>query len=458
VAVDLPPQRRAPRAIAHRRLIARAALVLVPLAGPLGACGEGAPGSGQSFPPDSLLRHAVAPADSPRGPAGAPVRLDTIASGLAIPWDLAFAPDGRVFVTERGGRIRVIANGDLAGEPWATLDVVASAESWTPESGLLGIALAPDFATSGHVFVIGTFWKTDSARSRGIVRRIWRQVAGTFSAVAGSPYETRIVRFTDRDGRGRDPVIVVRGLPAHYSHDGGALAFGPDGMLYATVGDITVPRLAQRRGVAAGKVLRFHSDGSIPPDNPDADSPVWALGLRNAQSLAWHPETGDLFATEHGPTGMPQEGGREGHDELNHIVPGANYGWPRMIGIANDAPPAQRGTTTGATPPSDYAQPIRVWATAIAPRGAAFYTGPHEPWKHNLFVGGLRSMQLRRLELTNAGGTWRVTADEPMLVGALGRIRAVRMGPGGYLYFATSNHDGRGVPRAGDDLLLRLRP
>ncbi len=402
------------------------------------ACGGAPPSQAPAwsdFPPDS----ALSPAPTATSPG---ILLDTIATSLVVPWALAFTPDGRVLVTERAGRIRVIENGRLRERPWATLAVVGDDPEWRPEAGLMGIAVAPDFATSRHVYVLATFWKADSAALRALPRRLWRRVAATVSPLATTLFENRIVRFTERDGQGGDPQVVVDHLPADYYHDGGALGFGPDGMLYATIGDVLRPALAQRPRVAAGKVLRVRPDGTEPPDNPFPGSPVWALGLRNSQALAWHPVTHDLFVTEHGPTGMSQEGGRAGFDEVNVVTRAGNYGWPRGVGRAE----------------SGAAQPIRVWATAVAPAGATFYTGPDPRWRGSLFVGGLQSLQLRRLVPVRDGDSWRIAGEESFLVGRLGRIRALAMGPDGYLYLTTSNRDGRGVPGPHDDLIVRVRP
>ncbi|HKG94781.1 MAG TPA: PQQ-dependent sugar dehydrogenase, partial [Gemmatimonadaceae bacterium] len=338
-----------------------------------------------------------------------------MATGLEVPWAMAFAPDGRIFVTERPGRIRVIENGRLRAEPWATLPVYAEDESIRPESGLMGIALAPDFATSGQLYIVGTFWKSESARAPSLPARAVRRIAGLFSSAASTPWENRVYRLTDRGGYGVDARVVVDDLPANYYHAGGGLAFGPDGMLYATIGDALHPDDAADRTSLAGKVLRYGPDGSIPADNPMPGSPVFALGLRNTQALAWHPRTGELFGADHGPSGMAQEGGRADRDELNVIAPAGDYGWPRVAGLDAGA---------GA-----YVRPIAVWTPAITPSGMAFYTGPEPAWAGSLFLGGLRGRRLTRLTLAREAGRWRAAAEDSLLAGAVGRIRAVRMGP-----------------------------
>jgi glucose/arabinose dehydrogenase len=356
---------------------------------------------------------------SPTRLAAAPptpgVALDTVASGLQLPWDLAFAPDGRIFVTERAGRIRVIQDGALRPEPWATLAVERRSEM-----GLMGIALSPDFAQTGHVFVAGAF------------------------AVGDKRAEVRVVRLTERGGRGVEPRVILDGIPATRYHAGAALRFGPDGMLYLTTGDATRPGLSQDTASLAGKVLRMRPDGGIPADNPVAGSYLYALGVRNPQGLAWHPETGDLFAPDHGPSGLPREWFRRGRDELNVIIPRGNYGWP-------DAAGDQGG--------GEFVRPLVEWTPAIAPGAMAFYTGAEFPWRGNAFVAALKGRQLLRIVLQPAPGTrtgWRAVAAEPLFPGTVGRIRAVVMGPDGRLYLTTSNRDGRGDPAGTDDHLLRI--
>lgn len=343
----------------------------------------------------------------------AEIRLDTVASGLEVPWAVAFAPGGRLFITERPGRIRVIENGVLRAEPWATVAVRENGEA-----GLMGIALAPDFQNSGHLYVVGSF-------------------------AVGEDLVNRVIRFTEQEGSGAQPTIVVDNLPASRFHSGDAIAFGSDGMLYVATGDAQDPGAAQERASLAGKILRYKPDGSIPADNPVQGSPIYALGLRNPQGLAWDAESGQLFATDHGPSGFPNERFRRDHDELNAIASGGNYGWPKVTGLDDD---------------KRFLQPVVEWTPGIAPAGLALYSGPHEPWKGNAFVGALKGEHLRRIVLERLADGWRVTGEEPLFANQLGRLRLVAMGPDGSLYFGTSNRDGRGEVRPGDDKLFRLVP
>ena len=340
------------------------------------------------------------------------ISLDTVATGLEVPWAMAFAPDGRIFVTERRGRIRVVDHETLIAKPWATLDVDASGED-----GLMGLALAPDFATSHQLFVVATF------------RR-------------GGDLVNRVVRFTERDGAGVEPTVILDGIPSNSLHAGDAIAFGPDGMLYVATGDARTPTNAQLAGSLGGKILRMTREGRIPTDNPDKTSLVYSRGFRNVQGLAWDRSSGQLFATEHGPSGFANELGRHDNDELNAVVRGGNHGWPVVAGSGGAG---------------SFVEPVAVWTPGIAPSGLAAYDGNEFPeWRGNLFVGALRGEQLRRIVVARSGDAWRVAGQQPLFEHKLGRIRAVAFAPDGHLYFSVTNRDGRGSVRPADDRIFRV--
>jgi aldose sugar dehydrogenase len=417
-----------------RLLVRPAALVAVACAG----CGGDSPshpptaqGGSAAFHPEATATHLI---------------VDTIATGLEVPWDVDFAPDGRIFLTERPGRVRVVVDGQLRPEPWAELEVFGTHPDLRPESGLMGIALAPDFEETGHVYLMATVSTIPANRILRALDRMARRFRAMTSDAPDTRWHSRVYRMTDRDGFGAERRVIIDGLPASYYHAGGGLAFGPDGKLYLTTGDVLDPGKAQEPRSLVGALLRYEADGSVPPDNPVPGSPVVAHGLRNAQGLAWHPRTDQLFVTEHGPSFLPHEDGRHGKDEINVIVPGGNYGWPVLAGDGDGG--------------GRFVPPLLVWTPAIAPPALTFYDGCMLPWNGDLLVTGLRGQQLRRLRLsqdsTHATG-WRVAEEEVLLEGVYGRLRRVVMGPDGDVYLTTSNRDGRGRAREGDDLLLRLR-
>jgi glucose/arabinose dehydrogenase len=338
------------------------------------------------------------------------VNVDVVASDLATIWAIDFAPDGRIFLTERGGRVRTVRDGRLDPEPWMTLDVVEMAES-----GLLGLALDPDFARNGYVYVAYTYATADGGMQNRLVR----------------------LREDPATGRGAFDTGLLDDVRGGRVHDGGRVKFGPDGKLYWTMGDAGSQDLAQSLDAWNGKILRVNSDGSIPEDNPFPGSPIYSYGHRNPQGLAWQPGTGRLYATEHGPSGQ-----QSCCDEVNYIQPGMNYGWPRVFG---------ERTATGTVPPIVQSGPN--WDTTWAPGGATFATGG--PWAGSLLFVGLRGESLYRVTL-DPSDPHAVSGVEPLFRGQYGRLRDAVEGPDGALYLAISNRDGRGSPRSGDDRLLRI--
>ena len=343
----------------------------------------------------------------PAAPALAPQEPDVsvIAEGLDTPWAIDFAPDGRVFVTERLGRIRVMTDGKLQDEPWLTLDVSESGES-----GLLGLALDLQFAQTGFVYVAYTYRAADGR------------------------LQNRLVRLRDVGGQGVVDKVLMDGVAGAGNHDGGRVKFGPDGKLYWTTGDSGNSRLAQDLASNNGKILRLNSDGTVPADNPFPGSPVYSYGHRNPQGLAWQPGTGRLYASEHGPSGLL--GGR---DELNYIEGGMNYGWPEITGDE--------------TRPGMVSPVLQSGGDTWAPGGATFVTVG--PWAGSLLMTGLRGRTLYRIILDSADPR-RVLTFERVLSDRFGRLRDVAQGPDGAIYVLTSNRDGRGQPLAGDDKILRL--
>ena len=328
-----------------------------------------------------------------------------------MPWSIDFTPDGRLLYTERGGRLSSL----IDGEPreMLRLDVVAKEGD---EGGLLGLAVSPDYRTSRAIYVHYTYHG-----ARGPQNRVSRFIEG-------------------EDHRLGSERAIIEGLPGGRVHNGGRVKFGPDGKLYVTAGETWHKELAQRLDSLGGKILRLNPDGSIPRDNPFEGSPIWSYGNRNPQGLAWHPETGALFSSEHGPSG---ENGWFAHDEVNLIERGQNYGWPEVIGYTSDpryvSPVYQTGDVT--------------WA----PSGCAFVTSHRYPrLKWRLLAANLRGESLGVITLKPPAYR-ELESVETMFEGELGRLRDVTQGPDGYVYLCTSNRDGRGSPRHEDDLIVRLR-
>jgi glucose/arabinose dehydrogenase len=341
--------------------------------------------------------------------------VQVVASGLEAPWAVDLAPDGRLFVTERPGRVRVITPGNgggLRAEPWATVRVSAQSGA---ERGLLGIALDPEFARSGFVYLY-------------------------YSYPTGTSSRNRVVRMRDEGGRGVDETVLLDDIPGESIHDGGRVKFGPDGKLYVTTGDAASSANGQDTRSLAGKILRLEKDGKIPTDNPFPGSPVYSFGHRNVEGIAWQPDTGALYATEHGPSGVFPECC---HDEVNLVARGANYGWPTVRGIAHDARFVDPLIESG---------PTDTWA----PSGAAFATRPGA-LRGSLLFATLRGSHLHRVVF---GADGRMVAfEERLLENRFGRLRDVFELPTGDLLVLTSNRDGRGNPARDDDrvLLITLR-
>ncbi|MCY4077543.1 MAG: PQQ-dependent sugar dehydrogenase [Acidobacteria bacterium] len=336
---------------------------------------------------------------------GTRVRVEVVATGLEVPWSLAFVPDGRLLVTERPGRVRVLANGRLVPEPALALDDVYA----NAEAGTMGIAVDPRFEENGLVYLL----YTRDSPGRGPVNRV--------------------VRYREVGNVLAEATVLLDEIPASFLHDGGRIRFGPDGLLYVTMGDVLEADDAQDLAAMTGKILRIDRHGRTPPGNPYA-SPVYSWGHRNPQGIDWHPLSGALWATEHGNVG---------NDEVNRIEAGVNYGWPVIEGER--------------TMPGMEA-PVRAYSPSIAPSGASFYTGTAIPgFRNDLFFAALRGAHLRRLRFDPADPT-RIVGDERLLQSRYGRLRDVVTGPDGALYVLTSNRDGRGSPSADDDRILRLVP
>jgi glucose/arabinose dehydrogenase len=336
------------------------------------------------------------------------LRVVELISGLDHPWSLTFLPDGRMLVTERPGRLRVVKDGRLEAEPIAGLPSIVA----RGQGGLLDVALHPRFAENQRVYL-------------------------SYVGPGEEGISTEVAHGKLVDGRLEDVQVIFRQMPKSDTgrHFGSRLVFDRDGYLYITLGDRGEGERAQRPDDHAGSVIRLYDDGRVPADNPFVGKEGWekekfTLGNRNIQGAALHPRTGELWTHEHGP---------QGGDEINIIRAGVNYGWPVITYGVNYV----IGTPIGeGTHKLGMAQPLHYWVPSIAPSGMAFYTGDKFPkWRGDLFVGALNGRMLVRLRLDGE----QVSSEERFLKNVVGRIRDVRQGPDGFLYLLTDESDGKVV-------------
>jgi len=321
--------------------------------------------------------------------------IEDVVTGLDTPWDIAIGGDGTLYVTERHGTLRVFSS---EGDELSATEVKNVVE--VSESGLTGIALHPDFDENRLLYL-----------------------AYTYDGPSG--FRNRVSRYVFRDATLSDEKIIVDDLPGGSIHNGGRLRFGPDGNLWILTGDGGSQETAQDPNSLGGKVLRVEDDGAIPSDNPFPNSSVYSLGHRNPQGLDWHPDSRQLYVSEHGSSA---------HDEVNIVLPGKNYGWPRVRQCVSDG---------------EYEDPIICSSSVTwAPSGLAFLRGP-TPFSDSLFLVGLRGSFLKRF---SADGTFQET-----IIDSIGRLRGLTAAPDGSLLVTTSNRDGRGLPGLSDDRILRLR-
>ncbi len=341
-----------------------------------------------------------------------PYRLEVVAANLRLPWSLAFLPDGRLLITERQGRVRVVTEGVVLNEP--ALEMTVPIRS---TNGFLGLAVHPRFDRNRYVYL-------------------------ALNELQGDGPKLKIVRYRESGNRLHDPEVILDNLPAWWNHTGCRLLFGPDGKLYVTVGDANEPELTQRLDLLNGKILRVNDDGSVPEDNPFVGRPgarpeIYSYGHRNSQGIDFHPVSNVLWSTEHGPGFL---------DEFNRVLAGANYGWSVIEGLEE-----REGMQSPEISMIDR--------PALAPSGMAFY-------RHTAFPE-LRHKAL--LAIMQGQGLMTVTIDEghvskaEMLFGRkFGRIRDVAVASDGSIYFSTGMYGSRGLrimaPPDNYDMVVRLVP
>ena len=355
-------------------------------------------------------------------------RIVPVVEGLVNPWSIAFLPNGNMLVTERPGRLRIVRDGRLDPNPIEGVPAVKA----RGQGGLLDVVLHPQFATNRLIYLSYSKPGADEAQATTAVSR---------GRLDGN-------RLSDVE-----EIFEAKAWSTTNGHYGSRLVFDRDGYLFITVSDRQAPprgdlaaHLAQDLSNHQGTIVRLHDDGGVPSDNPFVGHPgalpeIWSYGHRSIQGLVLHPETGELWETEHGP---------QGGDELNLIRPGRNYGWP-VIGYGvnyNTGLAIHEGTLK-----EGMEHPLHFWVPSIATAGVTFYDGGAFPgWRGNAFVGGMVGTRLDRLEIRTAGdGTPTVVARETLVRG-LGRIRDVRQGPDGFLYLAVEDRGGQPTP------IVRLEP
>ncbi|CAN5492231.1 PQQ-dependent sugar dehydrogenase [soil metagenome] len=323
--------------------------------------------------------------------------VEIIAEGLQAPRSIDISKDGRIFISEKRGSIRVVDNGTLLTEPVGDIK-----DENIGDAGLLGLTLHPNF-TQNHLFYVYYTYSNST---------------GLFN---------KVLMLKESNNRIIDSKTILDGIPGDDYRDGGRIKFGPDGKIYISTGDASIPELSQDLNSLAGKILRINEDGTIPQDNPFTNSPVFAYGFRNVQGLAWAPNSRALYSSDQGGAG---------NDEINLISPGKNYGWPHEECNSNN------------DDDNRYTPPLLCFNPSLEPSGIAFAFSNKLGYQNHLIVATLKGAHLRDIDFGSG-------SQNTILVG-YGRIIDLVESEDGSIFVLTSNTDGRALPQQGDDKILRL--
>lgn len=329
-----------------------------------------------------------------------------VISDLYVPWSIVFPTNDSMYIAQRSGEIVHYKNYQKQADFYKFSEISA-----TNEEGLMGMVLDPDYPNSPYIYA-------------------------SLAYEEDNQMFVKVVKLNDVNNQGNDIQILLDKIPAAKFHAGSRLRFGPDQKLYITTGDATKKEIAQDLNSLGGKILRMNKDGSIPEDNPFDNSYIYSYGHRNPQGIDFDPISGVLFSTEHGPSLFD---GAAGGDEVNRILPGKDYGWPKV-------------SHTESTP--EAIDPLLVFTPAVAPASGVFYSGDKYPNLKNAFLfGGLRGEGIFVVYLDNT--RTKVKSYEKLNI-AEGRIREIAVSPEGYIYFSTSNRDGRGTANDKSDQIIKL--
>lgn len=348
--------------------------------------------------------------------------LEVFATGLRVPWSIVFTSPNRLLLTERLGRIRLIENGVLSENPLHTFPEVLN----TDEEGLMGMVLDPKYEINKQLYICIAYEKN-----------LAEPIASNNSAMSSA---VKVLRMTDAGTELINEQIIIDNIPVARFHAGCRLRFGPDDKLYISTGDASNKESAQDLNSLAGKILRLNADGSVPTDNPFPNSAIFSYGHRNPQGFDWHPESGVLVATEHGPSGND---GPRGGDEVNIIEAGNNYGWPI---VSHEK--SQEGLIN----------PLILFTPAEAPASGMFYQGSVFPQFTNTFLFGVLRGEGIIQVIFDDNVVGKVVSYQKLTDINVGRVRDIVEAPDGTIYFSTSNTDGRGKVYEGDDHIYRLIP